>query len=299
MTLVPAGALESGRDEVRIDADRRDRRHAHVGRIGPDALRGQRRDLAGRVGSLERRQIHHPDGEIEREQLRLALDRALGERRRPLLHGHRVHRADSRQPRLERELEAGGEHRCFRHMRSLALGVIAQDRAGKASLPATRTARRRARGRAFPSSRCSSAHRFAECAIRTMRAPSSSSGQIAEKGPRALDDIAVALTAGERLVNVLEPHGVDLGHRAAVQLAVVALAKPRVLPDRDPRARERDLRGLDGPPEIGCVDGGDPVVVAVARRAPSPAAAHDSESRPSSQPVAIPASLSVVVEWVS
>ena len=78
-------------------------------------------DLARRVGPLEGRQIHHPDGEIEREQLRLALDRTLGERRRPLLHGHRVHRADSRQPGLERELETGGEHRCFRHTRSLAL----------------------------------------------------------------------------------------------------------------------------------------------------------------------------------
>ena len=83
--------------------------------------------------------------------------------------------------------------------------------------------------------------------------------EVGEKESRPLDDIPVALPAGKGLVHVIEPHGVDLGYRAAVQLAVVALAKPRVLPDWDPRARKRDLRGLDGAREIRCVHAGNPV----------------------------------------
>ena len=42
-------ARDGGRDEVRVDADRRDRRHARLARVGPDRLRGERGDLAGRV----------------------------------------------------------------------------------------------------------------------------------------------------------------------------------------------------------------------------------------------------------
>ena len=53
--------------------------------IGPHRLRAERGHLPGRVRALERRQIHHPDGEVEREELRLPLDRAARERRRALL----------------------------------------------------------------------------------------------------------------------------------------------------------------------------------------------------------------------
>jgi hypothetical protein len=71
-----------------------------------DRLRGERGDLARRVGALERREVHHPHGELERLELRLALDRALAERRRPLLERDLVDRADAREARLERKLEA-------------------------------------------------------------------------------------------------------------------------------------------------------------------------------------------------
>jgi len=58
---------------------------------------------------------------VESEELRLALDRALGERRGPLLDGDGVNRADSRQARLERELEARRERRRLGHETSVAL----------------------------------------------------------------------------------------------------------------------------------------------------------------------------------
>ena len=108
-----------GRDEVRIDADRRDRRDRRVDGVGADRLRAQRRDLAGRVGALERRQVHHPDRELERLQLRLLLDRALRQRRRALFERDRVDGADSRQPRLQRELEAARQCGRLGHGRSV------------------------------------------------------------------------------------------------------------------------------------------------------------------------------------
>ena len=74
-----------------------------------------RRDLPGRVLALERGQIHHPDREIERLQLGLALDRALREGRGALLERDGVHRADSRKPRAGRKLEPTDERRCRGH----------------------------------------------------------------------------------------------------------------------------------------------------------------------------------------
>jgi hypothetical protein len=62
-----ADSLAGRLNEVRVDTDRGDRGDTRVRRVRPDRLRGERRDLAERVGSLERGQIHHPDGEIERE----------------------------------------------------------------------------------------------------------------------------------------------------------------------------------------------------------------------------------------
>ena len=114
-----AQAFDRRWDEVRIDAERGDRGDAGVGWVGPDRLRGERRNLAGRVGAFERRQVGHPDGQLEREHFRLALDRALRKRGRALLERNLVDRADPGQPRLERELEAGGQSGCLRHGRSL------------------------------------------------------------------------------------------------------------------------------------------------------------------------------------
>ena len=101
MTPLPRSALERVRDEVGIDADRRDRRDGQVRGIGAHRLGAERGDLPGRVGALERRQVHHADGEVEREELRLALDRAGGERGGALLDRDLVDGADARKPGLE------------------------------------------------------------------------------------------------------------------------------------------------------------------------------------------------------
>src|SRR5262249_9091144 len=78
--------------------------------------------------ALERRQVHHPDREVEREDLRLALDRALREAAGPLLERDGVDGADSRQPRLERKLESAWKCRSLRHEGSLARAHPAEDR---------------------------------------------------------------------------------------------------------------------------------------------------------------------------
>ena len=62
-------------DHRRVDADRRDGRDGRVARLWVHGLDAQRPDLAGRVLPLERRQIHHPDGQVEGPQLRRLLDR--------------------------------------------------------------------------------------------------------------------------------------------------------------------------------------------------------------------------------
>ena len=121
-----AGSVEPrlrGRDEIRIDADRRDRRDRRVDRVGPHRLRAERGDLAGRVGALERRQVHHPDGEVVGLQLRVLLDRALGQRRGALLERDGVDGADPRESRLERELEAAGQCRSLRHGTKCSRGL--------------------------------------------------------------------------------------------------------------------------------------------------------------------------------
>jgi hypothetical protein len=60
------------------------------------ALRSSRR-----VRALERREVHHPHRQIEREELRLPLDRPAGERGGALLDRNLVDGADSGQPGLE------------------------------------------------------------------------------------------------------------------------------------------------------------------------------------------------------
>src|SRR5262245_19152588 len=85
--------------------------------------------------------------------------------------------------------------------------------------------------------------------------------QVIQKQPGPLDDLAVALTTRERLVDPPQPLClVDLGRRFPVQLAVVALAKPPVLANQKLRACERDLGGLDRTPQIGREDGRQSVV---------------------------------------
>ena len=83
-------------NEVRVDADRGDGRNVGIGGIRPDRLRRQRRDLPWCVLALERREIHHPHRELEREHLGLALDRAFRERGCALFERDRVDGADSR-----------------------------------------------------------------------------------------------------------------------------------------------------------------------------------------------------------
>src|SRR5262245_35579850 len=76
--------------------------------------------------------------------------------------------------------------------------------------------------------------------------------EVVQEVPRALDDLPVALAARERLVD--PPHAprfVDVGGRRPVQLAVVALAEPPVLVNRELGPGKRDLRGLDRATEVG------------------------------------------------
>jgi hypothetical protein len=96
-------------DETRIDADRGHRGDGKVDGIGAHRLRAERRDLARRVLPLEGGEIHHAHRELERLYLRLALDRALRERRRAFLERDRVDRTDPRQPRAGGQLEAADQ----------------------------------------------------------------------------------------------------------------------------------------------------------------------------------------------
>src|SRR6478736_9001679 len=53
--------------------------------------------------------------------------------------------------------------------------------------------------------------------------------QVVEEGRRRLDDLAVALAAaGKRHLDVGEPDALELGHRGAVEAAVVALTQPGI-----------------------------------------------------------------------
>jgi hypothetical protein len=94
--------LDRSRDEIRVDAERGHRGNPRIRRIRSDGLRRQRGDLPRRVLALQRGQVHHPHGQIEGEELCLALDRAAGQRSRALLDCDLVDGADSGDPRLER-----------------------------------------------------------------------------------------------------------------------------------------------------------------------------------------------------
>src|SRR6478736_7922823 len=79
---------------------------------------------------------------------------------------------------------------------------------------------------------------------------------VVEEGRRRLDDLAVALAAaGKRHLDMREPDALELGHRAAVEAAVVALTQPGVDPQYDGAVavgqlgrleRTREVRGVDG-----------------------------------------------------
>ena len=75
-TLEP---LDGDAREIGVDADRCDRRDLGVVGVGPHGLRAQRADLAGRVRALQRGQVDHGDGHVDRLELGVLLDGAGGE----------------------------------------------------------------------------------------------------------------------------------------------------------------------------------------------------------------------------
>src|SRR5690606_25173003 len=89
-----AQRLHRYRDQVGVDADRGGRRRGGVGGVGAAGLGGQRPDLARGVGALQRGQVDHADGQVDRGGLGGGLDRAGGQGRGALGHAHLV---DARQ----------------------------------------------------------------------------------------------------------------------------------------------------------------------------------------------------------
>ena len=79
------------RHQVRVDADRRDRRRARVGRVRLAGLGAQRPHLARGVRALQRGQVDAPDGQVQRPLLGLLLDAPGRQRRRPRLRADLVH----------------------------------------------------------------------------------------------------------------------------------------------------------------------------------------------------------------
>src|SRR5439155_17842892 len=65
------------------------------------SLGAQRPDLARRVATLERREIHHPDREVERPELGGLLDRPFAQRLDTLLDADLVDRGDTAQQAAE------------------------------------------------------------------------------------------------------------------------------------------------------------------------------------------------------
>jgi hypothetical protein len=92
---------------------------------------------------------------------------------------------------------------------------------------------------------------------------------VVEELADALDDLPVALAARVGLVDPAGAFGLDALDRGAVQLAVVALAKPRLEVDGQAGVAERDLRGLSRASEVGDEDGRDAVGAAPLAKPPS------------------------------
>src|SRR6266498_4707088 len=77
-------------NELRVETHRGHGRGRGVGRIGVNGLCAHGHDLARGVLALQRRQVHAADRQVERPQLRVALDRTLRQRRSPLLQDNSV-----------------------------------------------------------------------------------------------------------------------------------------------------------------------------------------------------------------
>ena len=114
-TPLPREPLDGGRDEVRVDADRGDRRDVRVARVGPDRLRAERRDLPGRVRALERRQVHQRIASSSAQTFASFLIERFASDGGALLDRDLVDRADARQPLLERQLEPARKYGRLRH----------------------------------------------------------------------------------------------------------------------------------------------------------------------------------------
>ena len=97
-----------------------------VARLRVHPLLAQRADLARRVLPLEGREIHHPDREVERPDLRCLLDRPLLERRRPA-PGRRPDRPASPGPASVPRLAGARVVRADELVGALAGGAVAGD----------------------------------------------------------------------------------------------------------------------------------------------------------------------------
>ena len=106
-TPEPASAATAVADHVRVDAQRGDVRGFRILRVRPAGLGGQRADLAGGVRTLQRGQVHHRDGQVDRGELRGLLDRAGGQTGGALLHPDRIDPGQSVQEPPERRLVGG------------------------------------------------------------------------------------------------------------------------------------------------------------------------------------------------
>ena len=136
-------------DQRRVDADRRHGRDGRVARLGAHRLDAQRPDLARRVLPLEGRQVHHPDREVERPELRRPLDRAPLERVDPLLDPDLVDRADPADQAAERAADRArsripGPDQLVRALAGGAVGALG----GGHGTERIHRDRRRVRGRA-------------------------------------------------------------------------------------------------------------------------------------------------------
>ena len=107
--LAPPQVLDRDPDHRGVDADRRHARDRRVAGVGPDALGAERRDLAGGVCPLQRGQVHHPDRQLQRPDLRRLLDRPLAELGRPRLDGDLVDGAHA--AHQGPEMQQRGDHR--------------------------------------------------------------------------------------------------------------------------------------------------------------------------------------------
>ena len=102
LTVEPLSASFASATSAGIDAHRGDGRDRRVARLRAHRLDAHRPDLARRVLSLEGRQVHHRDRELERPQLRRLLDRAALERIDALLDADLVDRGDPAEQAAER-----------------------------------------------------------------------------------------------------------------------------------------------------------------------------------------------------